>query len=134
MTDGSGRFTLDSPVGRVRVTCNSGDPASSSAGGNVDVPATGGAKIEVSAVKTIAPPSSALFVFDPPLIPPTVLRAVRTSPVRPGDVVVAIDGVDASNMVADAALTLVTNHRPGTTATLSILRGGQPLVVELVLE
>jgi hypothetical protein len=133
MTDASGHFTLDAPVGRTRVTCDTGDPAYSSAGGNVDVPATGGARIEVDAVKTMPPQSNPRFVFDPALIPPTVLRATSSSPVIAGDVAVAVDGVDVSNLGADAAQTLVTNHRPGTTATLSLLRGGQPLVLRITL-
>ncbi|HET9987329.1 MAG TPA: PDZ domain-containing protein, partial [Kofleriaceae bacterium] len=133
MTDASGQFTLDAPVGRARVTCDSDDPAYSSAGENLDVPVHG-ARIDLPAVKRIAPPSNPGFVCDPRLIPPTVLRAVRTSPVLPGDTVLAVDSVDVSTMLADVAEALIGNHRPGTTTTLSVLRGGQPLSIRITLK
>jgi RNA polymerase sigma factor (sigma-70 family) len=134
MTDATGQFSLDAPVGLTRVTCESADPAYSSAGENVDVPVSGGAHLDLPSTKVIAPGSNCLFVFDPPLIPPTVLRATSLSPVHAGDIVVAVDGVDVSNMVADIADTLIRNHRPGTTATLSVLRGGQPLQLRITLK
>ena len=133
LTDTSGGFKLDAPVGPVRVSCDANDLTHSYAGGDVNVPPTGVVGLELSSVLLVLPLSNPGFAFDPELIPPTVLRASPTSGVNAADVIVAIDGVDVSNMSAATAKALVTNHRPGTSATLSVLRGGQPLTVHVTV-
>lgn len=134
LTDSSGQFTLDAPSGRARVICDSGDASYSAAGANVDVRASGVTRIELTAVSIVSPLSNPGVGIDPGLIPPTVLRVRPASPLLPGDVIVAVDGFDVSNVIADAAMTLIRNHRAGTIATLSILRGGQPMTVQLTLQ
>jgi hypothetical protein len=131
MTDATGTFSLDAPVGRTRVTCESSDPSFSGAGGNFDVAATGSPRIAVYAIKIVVPASNPRFVLDPALIPPTVLRAVSTSPIKAGDVIISVDGVDATNMLADTVQNVLQNHAVGSSIALQLLRGGQPLSLQV---
>jgi RNA polymerase sigma-70 factor (ECF subfamily) len=130
LTDATGHFSLDAQVGTTRITCETGSSAYSSAGGNVEVTASG-AHVEVYAVRVVAPPSNPRFGLDPLLIPPAVLRALQSAPVDAGDIITSVDGLDVSNFLADAVLTLVSNHRPGTSAILGVLRGGAPVTVRV---
>jgi hypothetical protein len=131
MTDATGSFSLDAPVGRTRVTCDAIDPSFSPAGGNFDVAANGNTPVEVRAVKVVVPASNPGFVLDPMLIPPTVLRAVPSSPMKSGDAIASVDGLDVTNMIADSVQALLQNHPAGSSIALQILRGGQPLTISV---
>ncbi|MEP6859644.1 MAG: sigma-70 family RNA polymerase sigma factor [Deltaproteobacteria bacterium] len=133
LTDATGAFSLDTPTGRTRVTCDSSDPSFSAAGGNFDVVVTGSSRVEVYAVKVVTPASNPRFALDPALIPPTVLRATRSSPIVAGDVILTVDGVDVTNMLAGTVQTMLSNHTSGSSIVLQVVRGGQPLSVQVTL-
>jgi regulator of sigma E protease len=56
-----------------------------------------------------------------------------TAGLAAGDHLLAIDGVPLRGMLPMGAQILLGNHRPGTTVTLAIERGGAPQTIQLVL-
>ena len=127
-TDGSGRFTIDAPIGHDRVACDSFDEHFSNAGGDAEVVA-GPNHVEVSSVRLVLPPSPDAFGVQPFMVPPRVAGVADGVPLVRGDQLFAIDGVSVATLIPDIAIALVRNHRTGTTMTLQLLRGTTPLTV-----
>jgi S1-C subfamily serine protease len=48
-----------------------------------------------------------------------------------GDRVVTIDGAPVQGLLPAGAMTLVGDHKPGTTVSVGIDRGGTPVTLEL---
>jgi hypothetical protein len=139
-TDGAGHFVVNAPIGRVRIFCFplNGGPLST-AGTDVDV--TSGARANVKAFSVQATfgssPGAAGFAVAPDVLPLTVAQVVPTGPaatagLRPGDQVVTIDGAPLQGVLPDGAMTLLANHRPGTTITLGVSRGGAMQTIKVV--
>jgi RNA polymerase sigma factor (sigma-70 family) len=138
-TDAAGHFKVSAPIGRVRIFCfsPSGGPVSP-AGTDVDVASTEPAKVTVFGVRAGGPPSDAGFMVNPMLLPITVGDVVPNGPaatagLRVGDQLVTIDGVSLQGVLPGGAMMLVANHRPGTVATLGILRGGAAQTVKVAV-
>ena len=129
-TDASGRFTIDAPIGRDRIACDSFDEHWSNAGEDVEVVA-GPNHIEVAAVKLVLPPSPDAFGVQPFTVPPRVAVVAEGVPLARGDQLLAIDGVSVATLIPDIAAALVQNHRTGTTMTLQLLRSTTPLTVRI---
>jgi hypothetical protein len=129
VTDAQGRFAMDAPLGKVRVTCGPNTLPFSNAGGDVDVTPGAPAHIEVAAVRFIPPPADIGFRLTPSTLPLTV-RAIdpggtaADSGLVVGDQIVAIDGAPVDGLLPYSAVVLCTNHRPGTTLVLTVERGG----------
>jgi membrane-associated protease RseP (regulator of RpoE activity) len=140
-TDAAGRFLLSAPIGRVRVFCfaPNGGPMSE-AGMDVEVTSTGIPTVELIAVRSTAgaAPGNPGFGFSRVLLPLTVDRIdpggpAASSGLAIGDRLVAIDGAALQGMLPEGALFLLGNHRPGTTVTLGIERGGVPQTFKIVI-
>ena len=128
-TDAAGHFKVTAPIGRTRIHCfaPNGGPLSP-AGTDVDVTSGEPAKVNVFSVRAAASPSDAGFLPERGLLPITVGDVVPNGPaatagLRAGDQLVTIDGMSLQGVLPAGALFLVMNHRPGTVATLGILRG-----------
>ncbi len=128
MTDSTGAFSLDAPLGRDRVTCAANGGLWSDAGGNLET-TLGSNHIEVVAVKALKEPSDPPFALNPSLMPPLVV-GTRTS-VAVGDTLVAIDGIPVSGLLPSAALALMTNHLSAGPVTVQVMRGTAPLTLRV---
>jgi PDZ domain-containing protein/carboxypeptidase family protein len=136
-TDEAGRFVSGAPIGKVRVRCNA-PPGStlSNAGTDVEVGATEPAHVEVYQVKIVAPPSDIGFQITPITLPLTVWKVDPTGPaaaagLAPGDRVASIDGAAVAGLLPFTAMVVAMNHRPGSTLTLGIERGGTPMAIKI---
>jgi RNA polymerase sigma-70 factor (ECF subfamily) len=131
-TDAAGHYSVSAPIGRVRIFClgMNGGPRSA-AGGDVEVTRAGPAKLDAVSVRGSFgdSPGDAGFMIAPIQLPVTVGDVLPNGPaaaagLRVGDQVVTIDGASLQGLLPDGAMFLVANHRPGTTVTLGISRGG----------
>jgi hypothetical protein len=125
LTDATGAFSLDAPIGRVRVTCLFSGGAHSNGGGDFDV-GSGANHVEITSAANVIPDGIAGFVFEPNLIPPTVFRGgPRTFALglQVGDQILAVDGLDTSNMLSDEVNMLIGGKGPGSTVSLKLARG-----------
>jgi S1-C subfamily serine protease len=136
-TDAAGHFKVSAPIGRVRIFCFSptGGPLSP-AGTDVEVTSETPAKVSVFSVRAGASPQDAGFMLDPMTLPITVRDVAPDGPaatagLRAGDQLVTIDGASLQGVMPDGAAMLVANHRPGSVATLGILRGGVAQTLKL---
>jgi hypothetical protein len=138
-TDPAGHFTVSAPVGRVRIFCFPPNGGSlSGAGTDVVVGNAELAKVHVFSVRATGSPSDAGFVVMYGMLPIAVGEVVPDGPaaaagLKVGDQLVTIDGSSLQGVLPEGALFLVRNHRPGTVATLGILRGGVPSTIRLTL-
>ena len=57
--------------------------------------------------------------------------AAATQGMKVGDRVVTIDGAPVQGLLPAGAMTLVGNHKPGTTVSVGIDRGGTPVAFKL---
>ena len=130
LTDATGTFSLDAPVGRVRITCGTNDAAISEAASNVDVIAGGGpARAELVAVRETPPLSNPGIGLEPTVMPPTIVAVAswNHSGVAAGDLLVAVDGTSVAGLGPTAAMYLLETHHPGTPVVVQVARGGTPL-------
>ncbi|MEO8706023.1 MAG: sigma-70 family RNA polymerase sigma factor [Kofleriaceae bacterium] len=135
LTGPTGTFSVDAPIGRVRVTCLFMGGAHSHAGGDFDIVA-GANRVELTSVANVVPDGVVGFILERNVIPATVMRVVpRTAAlgVQVGDQVVGVDGVDTRNMISDAVTMLITSKGPGPTVTLQLLRGTQRVIAKVPL-
>jgi S1-C subfamily serine protease len=138
-TDAAGHFKVSAPLGRARIFCFPPDLGPvSPAGGDVDVTTAQPAKLNGFSVRAAPSPSDAGFTLDHMLLPITVDQVVANGPaatagLRTGDQLVTIDGISLQGVLPMGASFLVSNHRPGTVATLGVLRGGVAQTVKLTL-
>jgi hypothetical protein len=138
LSDAKGAFTLAAPIGKIRVMCLNQDGEWSAAGGDVEVASGSPASIEVFAVRIAKPPSDPGYTITPMTLPLTIAAVDPQGPakpagLRPGDRVVTIDGSPVTGLLPSPAITLARNHRPGTTLTLGIERGGTPMTIKIVV-
>jgi RNA polymerase sigma-70 factor (ECF subfamily) len=136
VTDAQGRFTIDAPLGKVRIVCGSNPLPFSNAGGDVEVTPGAPAHIDVAAVRVIPPPADIGFAFTPSTLPLTVRTIDPAGPavgtgLAIGDHVIAIDGAPVDGLLPYSALVLCTNHRPGTTLVLTVEHGGATQTVRI---
>ncbi len=120
MTDGTGSFSLDAPLGHDRVTCAANGGLWSDAGGNFET-TLGSNHVEVFTVKALKEPSDPPFVLNPSVLPPLVTGT--RSGVAIGDTLVAIDGIPVAALLPSAALALTMNHLAVGPVTVQVLRG-----------
>ncbi|HEY4182175.1 MAG TPA: sigma-70 family RNA polymerase sigma factor [Kofleriaceae bacterium] len=130
-TDATGAFSLDAPTGRVRVACNYQGPAYSMAGGDFDI-ASSSTTVALTAVAIPASPADAGLLLEPFVIPPTVTKSIAPGVVV-GDQILAIDGLDTSNMLGHEALALLFGKSPGTTVAVSLMHDGKRVTVRVSL-
>ncbi|HEY6036687.1 MAG TPA: carboxypeptidase regulatory-like domain-containing protein, partial [Kofleriaceae bacterium] len=140
-TDAAGHFVVSAPIGRARVLCflPTGGPLSA-AGGDVDVTTAGRPNLNIASVRATYgdTPGNAGFMLAPGTLPIAVGVVLPNGPtkpasLRPGDQLISIDGTAVDGLMPDGAMTLIMNHKPGTTVTLGIQRGGAPQTVKIVL-
>ncbi|MEO8846926.1 MAG: sigma-70 family RNA polymerase sigma factor, partial [Kofleriaceae bacterium] len=129
LSDANGRFTVEAPVGRVRVTCDPSDGAVSEAAADVEVNAEGATQAELVAVREIKPGSNPGIGVETSVLPPTVSALASWVPagVAIGDQIVAVDGASVANLGALAAVYLILNHRIGSPVVLQLLHAGTPV-------
>jgi hypothetical protein len=137
-TDAKGVATLTANVGKVRVMCFSPDNSFSAAGGDVDVTANGVANIDLFAVKPLPPPSDPGFRITPITLPLTIAQVdpqgpAKASGLQAGDKLISVDGTPVAGLLPVGAMMLAWNHRPGTTLTLGLDRGGAAVTVKIVV-
>jgi hypothetical protein len=135
-TDASGHFAVTAPAGRVRIFCFSPGPSPlSPAGTDVDVTSGGRATVSVFSVRSTftGPPADAGFTITPAVLPLTVDRVTTAAGLQVGDQVTAIDGKPLDGVLPAGAMTLIANHRSGTTVTVGISRGGSAQTIKLVV-
>lgn len=130
-SDARGKFSMLAPVGKVRVSCISPDPGLSIAGADVEVAAQAPANARVFAVRKTfgATRGYAGFTLRSFVLPLTLdgvdpAGGAAAQGLRPGDQLVAIDGVPVDGLLPMGAMFLVWNHRPGTVVELMIARAG----------
>ncbi len=138
-TDDKGHFAMASPAGRVRVFCfMEGDQSLSVAGIDLDVTSQAPGVAEVYSVRSKfgASPGDAGFQIRPMQLP-LIVNSVRPGSgaaaqgVKVGDLVTSIDGQSLQGVMPMGASFLLQNHKPGTTVTVVLDRGGTPLTVKL---
>jgi hypothetical protein len=129
--DAQGHFAMAAPVGTVRVFCfPQAGGALTVAGGDVEVTKGHPATIDVYAVKVqSASPGNAGIRIRPVTLPLVLVSvepntAAAQQGLKPGDRVVTIDGVSVQGLLPAGAMTLIGNHKPGTTVTIGIDRAG----------
>lgn len=138
-TDAKGMFKIPAPIGKARVMCFPSDSSYSVAGGDVEVAATGSARIDLKAVKAEPPPSDPGFRIRGLILPLVIALVDPAGPAKaaglaPGDKVVTIDGVSTAGLLPSGAMMLAFNKRPGSTLTLGIERSGAPLTIKIAIE
>jgi RNA polymerase sigma-70 factor (ECF subfamily) len=138
-TDAAGHFKVSAPIGRVRVYCfaPNGGPLSPA---GMDVEVTSGAPANANVFSVRAGPSlsDAGLRLAMDVLPITVgdvvpNGAAAAAGLRAGDQLVTIDGASLQGVLPSGAMVLVMNHRPGTVATLGILRGGVAQTIRVPL-
>jgi RNA polymerase sigma factor (sigma-70 family) len=136
MTDANGHFTISAPVGRVRVFCFF--PAGSSmsaAGTDVDVATNAVSNAALVSVRATygASPGDVGFTLKFGVLPPTVAQVDPKGPAAtslvPGDQLVTIDGMSLQGMLPVGVMTLLMNHKPGSTVVLGLATRAVSLVV-----
>jgi membrane-associated protease RseP (regulator of RpoE activity) len=138
-TDAAGHFKVSAPIGRVRIFCFSpNDGPLMPAGTDVDVAGTEPAKVSVFSVRAVTSPSDAGFMIIPGQLPITVgdvapSGAAATAGLHAGDQLVTIDGASLQGVLPGGALTLIKNHRPGTAATVGLLRAGVAQTIKVIV-
>lgn len=137
-TDAKGAFSIPAPIGKARVMCFSGDGSYGAAGGDVDVTAGAPAKITLKAVKAQPPPSHVGYRIKPLTLPLVIASVDAGGPadkggLEVGDLVTAIDGQSVEGLLPAGAMMLAWNHRPGTTLTVGVTRGGAALSIKIVV-
>jgi hypothetical protein len=137
--DDKGHFSMSAPIGTVRVFCLSqAGPGLSPAGTDVEVTKAAPAHAEIYGVraKFAGSPGDAGFRIKPVTLPLVVAAvapnsAAATQGIKPGDRVLAIDGASLQGLLPAGAMTLIGNHKPGTTVTVAIDRAGTPTTFTL---
>jgi len=127
-TDALGHFSVNAPLGRVRVFCFAvNGELRSPAGGDVDVTASG-AKLSAASVRGTDEPPAKIpgLVIDPLALPVTI--AAASGALHPGDQIVSVDGVSVEGLLPDGVAMLIGNHR---VATLVVSRAGALLTIKL---
>ncbi|MDB4959124.1 MAG: hypothetical protein JWO36_6693 [Myxococcales bacterium] len=138
--DDKGHFSMGAPIGMVRVFCFSqANPGLSPAGTDVEVTKVAAANVEIYGVRAKFAGSSAGdagFRIKPVTLPLVVAAvapssAAATQGMKLGDRVLSIDGASLQGLLPAGAMTLIGNHKPGTTVTVGIDRAGTPTTFTL---
>ncbi|HUS32446.1 MAG TPA: carboxypeptidase regulatory-like domain-containing protein [Kofleriaceae bacterium] len=139
-SDEKGHFAMTAPLGKVRVFCFSPGGSHSVAGTDVDVTSQAPAVAQVFAVpnKFGATPGDPGFRIRPIVLPLVVNDVVPGGPaatqgLKAGDIIVTIDGATLQGVLPMGASFLLGNHKPGTTVTIGVERGGAPLTLKITL-
>jgi hypothetical protein len=129
--DDKGHFAMAAPIGMVRVFCfPQNSQATTVAGTDVEVTKSATAKVEIYAVRVKSASAGYAGIRIRPVTLPLVINAVEpnssaaTQGIHVGERVVAIDGGSLAGVLPAGAMTLIANHRPGTTVSIAIDRGG----------
>lgn len=134
--DATGHFSLDAPIGRVRVVCIPPEPPWSGAGGELDVVAGQVANITLFSVRpTFTTTMGSIGIRLQPLtFPITIAKVDPSGPaaaagIQVGDHVLAIDGGSLDGLLPIGAWYLILDHAAGSTVTLDIERGNAERVI-----
>jgi hypothetical protein len=129
--DDKGFFAMSAPIGMVRVFCFPQDVAGLTvAGTDVEVTKAQPANVEVYAVRIKPASAGYAGIRIRPVTLPLVINSVDPNTaaaqqgIKAGERVVAIDGASLAGILPMGAMTLIGNHKPGTTVTIGIDRGG----------
>lgn len=136
--DAQGHFAMAAPVGTVRVFCFSqNNPGLSPAGIDVEVTKGTTATVEVYGVRAKSAAVGDAGIRIKPVTLPLVLAAVDPASsaaqqgLKVGDRVVTIDGASVQGLLPAGAMTLIGNHKPGTTVSVGIDRAGTATTFKL---
>ena len=138
--DDKGHFSMSAPIGMVRVYCLPlANPGLSRAGTDVEVTKLAAANVEIYGVRAKfagSSPGDAGFRIKPVTMPLVVAAvapnsAAATQGIKVGDRVLSIDGASLQGLLPAGAMTLIGNHKPGTTVTVGIDRAGKPTTFTL---
>jgi len=128
--DARGHFAMASPIGKVRVFCfPQSTPGLTVAGTDVDVAKGAAANVEIYAVRIKTQTAGDAGIRIRPLTLPIVVNWVAPNSVaekqgiKAGDRVVTIDGASVAGLLPAGAMTLIANHKAGTTIAIGIDRG-----------
>ncbi|MEO8552848.1 MAG: carboxypeptidase-like regulatory domain-containing protein, partial [Kofleriaceae bacterium] len=129
LTDATGQFSLDAPVGHVRVTCGTNDAMLSTAMTNVEVAASGVAHAELVSVREKPPLCNPGIGLEPTVMPSTIAGVASwvNSGIAAGDVVVAVDNTPVAPVGPYGAIYLAEMHPVGTPLVVQVLRAGTPM-------
>jgi len=137
--DDKGHFAMSAPIGMVRVFCFwQAGAGLGPAGTDVEVTKGAPASVEIYAVRAKygSSPGNAGFRIKPVTLPLVVVSvepnsAAATQGLKAGDRVVTIDGASLQGLLPAGAMTLIQNHKPGTTVSVGIDRAGTPTTFKL---
>ncbi|HEY5945886.1 MAG TPA: carboxypeptidase regulatory-like domain-containing protein [Kofleriaceae bacterium] len=136
--DDKGHFAMAAPIGMVRVFCfPQSVPGLTVAGIDVEVTAAAVPNVEVYSVRTRSSSRGNAGIRIRPLVLPLVINAIEpnsaaaTQGMKLGDVVVSIDGAPVQGLLPAGAMTLIGNHKAGTTVTIGVDRAGTPTTFKL---
>lgn len=134
--DATGHFTLEAPIGHVRVVCITPEPPWSGAGGELDVVAGQVASVTLYSVRpTFTTTTGSIGIRLQPLtFPITVSKVDPNGPaaaagIAVGDHLLSIDGGSLEGLLPIGAWYLIINHAAGSTVTLDVERGAAERVV-----
>ena len=137
-TDDKGHFAMSAPIGTVRVFCfPQGGAPFTVAGTDVEVTAAAVPNVEVYSVRPLtSSPGDPGFRLRPLVLPLVVnfvapKSAAETQGMKVGDRVISIDSASVQGLLPGPASALIGNHKPGSTVTIGIDRGGQPTIFKL---
>ncbi|HEX5063679.1 MAG TPA: carboxypeptidase regulatory-like domain-containing protein [Kofleriaceae bacterium] len=138
-SDEKGHFAMGAPVGTVRVFCfpQGGGGPLTVAGTDVEVTAAAVPNVEVYSVRRVSSSEGNAGFRLRPLVLPLVVNfvapksAAETQGMKVGDRLMSIDGASVQGLLPSPASTLIGNHKPGTTVTIGIDRGGQATIFKL---
>ncbi|MFT3698061.1 MAG: sigma-70 family RNA polymerase sigma factor [Kofleriaceae bacterium] len=131
LTDASGGYSVDVPIGHARVECYTMDPGDhSDTGAELDA-GSGANHVDLKSVKAVTPGSPLPVIFEPSIVPPTIASVDPSANTgfRAGDTITAVDGLDVHATLAGFVGMLLANHRSGSAVELSITRDGKPLAI-----
>ncbi|CAN5910740.1 hypothetical protein BH11MYX3_BH11MYX3_16200 [soil metagenome] len=130
--DDKGHFAMSAPIGTVRVFCfPQGSRELSVAGTDVELTKGAPVSVEIYGVRVkSASPGDAGIRIKPVTIPLIIGQVApnsgaATQGIKAGDRVVAIDGASVQGLLPNGAMTLIGNHKPGTSVAIGIERGGK---------
>ena len=138
VTSEDGRFALaDCPGDEQSLFCRGGAPLWLMVRRRVAVPAGQRATIRIRAVPRYEGPKGDDGIgFGADYVNPVVAAVedpAAVAGVRPGDVIVAVDGVEVSDMDRMAVAKLIGRHPPGSIVRLTIRRAGADLEIQFTM-
>jgi RNA polymerase sigma factor (sigma-70 family) len=140
-TDARGEFSLDAPIGDIAVICDGLWSQFSEGMRMITVSPAQRVQIDVPVVapkERVWTTASLGAELDRSVLIPRLARVQARGPAAAaglanGDVIVAVDGASVAELSPGGAWLLIVNRAPGSTAKLSVTRGGKPITADVVL-